>query len=68
MKDDNERQDFVVEVRMVFPKSVSRFDLYQTYKGSTSACAKDLLGAERRIPEDFIVTVAGFANDGKRYL
>lgn len=69
MGDDiNERKDFVVEVRMVFPRSVSRADLREIYKGSTLAAAKELIGTERRIPKDFIVTVAGLADEGKRYL
>lgn len=67
-EDDSDRKDFVVEVRMVFPKSVSRAELREIYKGSTSECAKSLIGTERRIPKDFKVTVAGLADNGNRYI
>ena len=65
---DNDRRDFVAEVRMVFPKSVSRAELRDIYKGSTIECAKSLIGTERRIPKDFKITVAGVADDGNRYI
>lgn len=67
-EDDIKRKDFVVEVRMVFPKAVSRAELREIYSGSTLDCAISLIGTERRIPKDFRVVVAGVADDGSRYL
>lgn len=65
----DERRDFTVVVRVVYPMAVSEDDLDQHYEGSTLAAAHSLIGTERRLPKNYTVIQCGFTTErGEKWL
>ena len=62
---DDEQQDFVVEIRVVYPKALSQQELKEWYQGSTEAAAHSLIGTAQQLPKDYKVVVAGFAGENR---